>query len=66
MIEKRRPPLVAVVAGRAVRAAHAELIRVWILVAINTFVRNIGEIDVDQRSLQVRRSVTIHARHRTM
>ena len=61
MIEERRLPLVAVVAGRAVAGARSELIGVRILVAFRARSRSGGEIHMDHGQFQLGRLVAIDA-----
>ena len=49
VIEERRSPFVAVVAGRAVTAACAELVCVRVLVTLIAGLRGAGEFDVHHR-----------------
>lgn len=66
VIEERRPPLIAVVAGRAIVAACSELVGVRIGVA---FVASLGralELNMHHIQLHVRRLVTLCAGYGAM
>ena len=66
VIEKRRLPLVAVVAGGAVAAARPKLVSVGVLVALAASDRSALELNVQQGEFHVRRLVAIDAGHGTM
>lgn len=64
VIEKRRTPLLAVVAGSAVGRPGAKLRSVWILVALTALRRGLAEGDMKHRSLHVWRPVAIDTSNR--
>lgn len=66
VIEERGAPLVAVVAGGTVAGLVAELVCMWVFVALVATLRSICKVDMEQSQLHVRRFVAFDACHGAM
>src|SRR5581483_1726755 len=66
MIEKRRLPLIRIVATGAIVCASAKLIGMRVLVAVCAPHRSLGELDVRHGPFHSGRAVTVDASHSAM